>query len=106
LSRWRGEPKNNAGVDAEEIFMPYALFTNGEQISKAYRSREEVWKKAEEAGLIVDLPSEEESKKPKQVLDEGYHIQTCQPDQAADVPAAASNAESEPALRKRSSSGR
>jgi hypothetical protein len=86
--------------------MPYALFTNGEQISKAYRSREEVWKKAEEAGLVVDLPSEEEKKKPKQVLDEGYHIQACQPDQPADVPAAASDAESEPVARKRSSSGR
>ena len=86
--------------------MPYALFTNGEQISKAYRSREEVWKKAEEAGLVVDLPSEEEKKKPKQVLDEGYHIQPCQPDQAADVPAPDSNAESEPMQQKRSLSGR
>jgi hypothetical protein len=86
--------------------MPYALFTNGEQISKAYRSREEVWKKAEEAGLVVDLPSEEEKKKPKQVLDEGYHIQACQPDQPADLPAAASDAASEPMARKRSSSGR
>ena len=86
--------------------MPYALFTNGEQISKAYRSREEVWKKAEEAGLVVDLPSEEEKKKPKQVLDEGYHIHACQPDQADDVPDRASNAESEPVARKRSSSRR
>jgi len=86
--------------------MPYALFTNGEQISKAYRSREEVWKKAEEAGLVVDLPSEEEKKKPKQVLDEGYHIQPCQPDQAIETSANAPNGQAEPMARKRSSSGR
>jgi hypothetical protein len=86
--------------------MPYALFTNGEQISKAYRSREEVWKKAEEAGLVVDLPSEEEKKKPKQVLDEGYHIQPCQPDQAIEMSANASSGQAEQMARKRSSSGR
>jgi hypothetical protein len=89
-----------------EIFMPYALFTHGEQISKAYRTRQEVWKKAEEAGLVVDLPSEEEKKKPKQVLDEDYRIETCQPDQADDTPADASDADSEPVRQKRSSSAR
>lgn len=82
--------------------MPYALFTNGEQISKAYRSREEVWKKAKEAGLVVDLPADEEKTKPKQVLDEGYHIQVCQSDQADDLPTATIDIDSEPSLRKRS----
>ena len=86
--------------------MPYALFTNGEQISKAYRSQEEVWKKAEEAGLVVDLPSDEEEKKPKQVLDEGYHIQSRQPDQADDQSAAALDTKFEPLWQKRSSSSR
>jgi hypothetical protein len=100
------EPENRAGVDAAEVSMPYALFTNGEQISKAYRSQEEVWKKAEEAGLVVDLPSDEEEKKPKQVLDEGYHIQPCQPDQADDQSAAALDTEFEPLRQKRSSSAR
>ncbi len=86
--------------------MPYALFTNGEQISKAYRSREEVWKKAEEAGLVVDLPTDEEKQKPKQVLDEGYHIQSCQPDEADDLSTAATDVNSEPVRQRRSSSAR
>jgi len=85
--------------------MPYALFTNGEQISKAYPTRQDVWKKAEEAGLVVDLPSEEEEKKPKQILDEGYHIQTCQPDQANDASEAA-EPETAPVRQKRSASAR
>lgn len=86
--------------------MPYALFTNGEQISKAYRSREEVWKKAEEAGLVVDLPTDEEKKKPKQVLDEGYHIQSCQPDEADAPSTTATDVDSEPVRQRRSSSAR
>lgn len=86
--------------------MPYALFTNGEQISKAYRSREEVWKKAEEAGLVVDLPADEEKNKPKQVLDEGYHIQSCQPDETDNRPATATDADSGPARQRHSSSAR
>jgi len=86
--------------------MPYALFTNGEQISKAYRSREEVWKKAQEAGLVVDLPADEEKNRPKQVLDEGYRIQVCPPDQTDDLPTAEDDADSEPSRQKRSSSAR
>lgn len=86
--------------------MPYALFTNGEQISKAYRSREEVWKKAEEAGLVVDLPADEEKKKPKQVLDEGYHIQPCQADEADSRSTAATDVDSRETRQRRSSSAR
>ncbi|EFI51850.1 hypothetical protein [Afipia sp. 1NLS2] len=87
--------------------MPYALFTNGEQISKAYRSREEVWKKAEEAGLVVDLPTDEEKKAPKQVLDEGYHIQSCQPDETDEqLSTIATDVNFEPVRQRRSSSAR
>lgn len=86
--------------------MPYALFTNGEQISKAYRSREEVWKKAEEAGLVVDLPADEEKKKPKQVLDEGYHIQPCQADEADSLSTTATDVDSRETRQRRSSSAR
>lgn len=63
--------------------MPYALFTNDEQISKAYQTRHEVWKKAEEAGLVVELASEEEERQPERVLDEGYDIRPCPPDSTA-----------------------
>ncbi len=60
--------------------MPYALFTNNEQISKAYDSEREVWKKADEAGLVVDVTSEEEKSHPKRVLDEDYCIRPCPAD--------------------------
>jgi hypothetical protein len=60
--------------------MPYALFTNNEQISKAYKTEHEVWKKADEAGLVVDVASEEEKSHPKRVLDEDYCIKPCPAD--------------------------
>ncbi|MBX9710279.1 MAG: hypothetical protein K2X60_04530 [Xanthobacteraceae bacterium] len=60
--------------------MPYALFTNNEQISKAYDSEREVWKKADEAGLVVDVASEEEASRPRRVLDEDYCIKPCPAD--------------------------
>lgn len=60
--------------------MPYALFSNNEQISKAYKTEDEVWKKADEAGLVVDVASEEEKAHPKRVLDEDYCIKPCQAD--------------------------
>lgn len=60
--------------------MPYALFTNNEQISQAYKTEDEVWEKADEAGLVVDVASQEEEKNPKRVLDEDYCIQPCQAD--------------------------
>jgi hypothetical protein len=60
--------------------MPYALFTKDEQISKAYESEQEVWKQADEAGLVVDAASEEEKSHPKRVLDEDYCIKPCPAD--------------------------
>jgi hypothetical protein len=60
--------------------MPYALFTNNEQISKAYDSESEVWKEADEAGLVVDVASNEEASHPKRVLDEDYCIKPCTAD--------------------------
>ncbi|RTL54734.1 MAG: hypothetical protein EKK40_02820 [Bradyrhizobiaceae bacterium] len=73
--------------------MPYALFTNDEQISKAYKTEHEVWKKADEAGLVVDVVSDEEKADPKRVLDEDYCIRPC----AADV--------EEPAVQQEQNSG-
>ncbi len=60
--------------------MPYALFTNNEQISKAYKTEHEVWKKADEAGLVVDVTSEEEKAHPKRVLDSDFCIKPCPAD--------------------------
>ncbi|MBY0380693.1 MAG: hypothetical protein K2W78_02070 [Xanthobacteraceae bacterium] len=60
--------------------MPYALFVNDEQISKAYRTRQEVWKKADDAGLVVESIPEETNSTPARVLDEDYEIKPCPPD--------------------------
>ncbi len=60
--------------------MPYALFINNDKISKAYKTEQEVWKKADEAGLVVDLSSQEEKADPERVLDEDYCIKPCPAD--------------------------
>lgn len=60
--------------------MPYALFTNDEQISKAYNTRQEVWKKAEDAGLVVDAVPDDARDAPAKILDENYRIRPCAPD--------------------------
>lgn len=65
--------------------MPYALFTKDEQISKAYRTKQEVWKKADEAGLVVDAVSEEEKQPPGRVLDEDYQIKCCPPETSGEI---------------------
>jgi len=62
--------------------MPYALFTNDEQISKAYRTRQDVWRKAEDAGLVVDSVPEDRDATPSKVLDEDYEIKPCPADAA------------------------
>lgn len=60
--------------------MPFALFSNDEQISKAYQTEQDVWRKAKEAGLVVEVPADEEAQQPKHVLDEDYCIKPCPPD--------------------------
>lgn len=68
--------------------MPYALFSNNEQISKAYKTEQEVWKQADEAGLVVDVASDEETQNPKRVLDEDYCIRPCEADDEHHAPEA------------------
>ena len=61
--------------------MPYALFSNDEQISQAFPTREAVWAHADEAGLVIDEMSEI-THCPVRVLDQGYTIKPCPPDDA------------------------
>jgi hypothetical protein len=60
--------------------MPYALFDGDAKISRAYPSEQDVWKHAEENGLVVDDISYEEDAKSHLVLDKDYEIRKCQPD--------------------------
>jgi hypothetical protein len=62
--------------------MAYALFSNVAQVSKPYRTKSEVWRYAEQRGLIVEVGSFEEDP-PRRILDMDFAIREC----AADVPA-------------------
>jgi hypothetical protein len=50
--------------------MRYALFDGDEQLSKQFPSRDDVWKHADEAGLVDVVNG-------KTVLEDGYSIQPC-----------------------------
>lgn len=60
--------------------MPYALFCNDAKLSKTYPSEADVWKVAENSGLVVDVVSEDAKVAPRPVLDNDYEIRPCQPD--------------------------
>jgi hypothetical protein len=57
--------------------MPYALFCRDAQLSQAYSTGDEVWAHAAKAGLVIDEVSDEESRKPRRVLDQDYAIKKC-----------------------------
>ena len=57
--------------------MPYALFCNDAQISKAYPTEADVWKIALNSGLVVDVASDEDRPGPRRVLDNDYEIRPC-----------------------------
>jgi hypothetical protein len=56
--------------------MPYALFSNDEQISRAFRTRDEVWQHADEAGLVIDVNTDDGAP-PRRELDQDYTIRAC-----------------------------
>ncbi|WP_369723011.1 MULTISPECIES: hypothetical protein [unclassified Bradyrhizobium] len=64
--------------------MPYALFCNDSQISKAYPSEADVWKFAQRSGLVVDVGTDQERPGPRRVLDNDYEIKSCRPAQDED----------------------
>ena len=64
--------------------MPYALFCNDAKLSKAYPTEADVWKVAQNSGLVVDVVSEDCKVAPRPVLDNDYEIRPCQPDPQED----------------------
>lgn len=64
--------------------MPYALFCNEAQLSKAYPTEADVWKLAQQSGLVVDATSDEEKPAPRPVLDNDYEIRPCATDPQED----------------------
>ena len=82
--------------------MPYALFCNEAKLSKAYPTEADVWKLAQESGLVVDVVSNEEIPVPRPVLDNDYEIRSCEAepheDPARNKAEAEREASSEPLL--------
>ena len=64
--------------------MPYALFSNDAQLSKAYPTEADVWKHARKSGLVVDVASAADRPAPRPVLDNDYEIKPCSPDPTED----------------------
>ena len=60
--------------------MPYALFENDDQLSRAFPTVDEVWEHADHAGLVVD-----DNGKP--TLEDNYSIKPCAADPQEKKPA-------------------
>ncbi len=57
--------------------MPYAIFCNGEQISKAFTTAADVWTHARENGLVVEV-HEATNGKTSEFLDNEYEVLPCE----------------------------
>jgi hypothetical protein len=64
--------------------MPYALFCNDAKISKAYPTEADVWKQAQQSGLVVDEVSGKQIPSRRLVLDNDYEIKPCRADPQED----------------------
>jgi hypothetical protein len=64
--------------------MPYALFCNDAQISKAYPEEADVWGLAQRSGLVVDISTDDDRHGPRRVLDNDYEIKPCRAAQGED----------------------
>jgi len=77
--------------------MPYALFCNEAKLSKAYPTEADVWKFAQQSGLVVDSVLDGTSSR-RPVLDNDYEIKPCQPDPQEDPSQNRADAEREAGL--------
>ena len=81
--------------------MPYALFCNDAKLSKTYPTEADVWKEAQNSGLVVDVVSEDAKVAPRPVLDNDYEIKPCRPDPQEDPAKNQADAEREAELEFR-----
>ncbi|MFB9265599.1 hypothetical protein ACFFWD_21005 [Bradyrhizobium erythrophlei] len=58
--------------------MPYALFYQDAQVSKAYPAEADVWTLARKSGFVVEVVPDKEAPLPRLVLDNGYEIRACE----------------------------
>ncbi|MGL4264299.1 MAG: hypothetical protein ACRCV5_11380 [Afipia sp.] len=66
--------------------MPYALFVEDHQISRALPTETDVWHYADDAGLVVDALIQDSTGKPERVLEQGYSIREAEPEEASPLP--------------------
>jgi hypothetical protein len=59
--------------------MPYAIFSDDEQISKAFPTEADVWKHARENGLVVEV-HDHDDKEAEEFLDNEYRVLPCDKD--------------------------
>ncbi len=59
--------------------MPYALFEDDERLTRSFPTRQEVWKAAEHAGLVVPGTDGE------LILDDHFEIKPCEADPGEEV---------------------
>jgi hypothetical protein len=78
--------------------MPYALFCNEAKLSKAYPTEADVWKLAQQSGLVVDIALEKGQPSARPVLENDYEIKPCQPDPQEDPSQNQADAEREAEL--------
>jgi len=64
--------------------MPYALFSDGAKLSKAYPTEADVWKIARKSGLVIDVATGDDRPTPHPVLDNDYEIRPCPADPLED----------------------
>jgi hypothetical protein len=64
---------------AKEPLMPYALFENEAKLSRAFPTATDIWRCAEDCGLVVDGADG----KPR--LEDDYSIKPCAPDPGRDA---------------------
>lgn len=60
--------------------MPYALFSKEAKLSKTYPTEADVWKVAQNSGLVVDVIAGKAKTVVRPVLDHDYEIRFCQPE--------------------------
>jgi hypothetical protein len=85
--------------------MPYALFCNEAKLSKAYPTEADVWKLAQQSGLVVDAATEADKPAPRPLLDNDYEIRACRPDPQEDPAKNQADAEREAEQQLSLSSG-
>jgi hypothetical protein len=65
--------------------MPYALFCHEAKLSKSYPTEADVWERARQSGLLVDMASWDNEATQQSAFENDYEIRPCPPDPLEDL---------------------